>query len=759
MIKEQSQSEFEGLKPGFLAIQYDEEALKKEYPSVQELFHKLKEYLDESSLSLVFRAYKVAKFYHEGQTRSSGEPYILHPVEVARILAEYHLDPATLAAALTHDLLEDTPITAPQMEELFGSEITSLVDGVTKLTVLYARQGSSEEDVVSQKKREQAANLRKIFLAMTKDLRVILIKLADRIHNMRTLEGLRPDKQARISGETLDIFAPIASRLGIFEVKRELEDLCFRYLKPREFEELSAKVVAWRSQWSGVIQEAVQELSDKIEGMGISHTIYWREKHLYSIYKKMIRTGVGFDEIYDIMAVRVIVNKVEDCYSVLGAIHAMWVPLKDRIKDYIAVPKSNNYSSLHTTVFGPKGQPLEIQIRTEEMHKINEFGIAAHWAYKEGQQTPTTEDDVFKEVYPWIRSILDWEDKSKDAKDYIDNLKVDLLSNEVFVFTPQGDVIDLPSGSTPLDFAYRVHTEVGHRCVGARVNGKMVPITYELQNSDIVEIVTSKTGRPSRDWLRICKSNQAKNKIKAWFKKEHKDENIQRGRDCIRRELNKKKLDPISFDDKMWESVADDLNFKNLDDLLASVGYGETSLPQVLNRIRSKLPQESRELILPTAKRKSRHGRRSSPIEVHGLDNVLVKLARCCAPVHGDDIGGYVSLGKGVAVHLRSCPNFIALMKRSPEREIDVSWYRDDSSEFKVRVEILCWDRKGLLSEVLGVAHDLKISVLNCTANVKREKAFITIDVEVTDRAVLEQLIVHLKMLPDMIKVSRGRSK
>ena len=468
----------------------------------------LESYLSAEDLGVVERAFRLAQERHRPQIRASGEPYILHPIEVATILASYRLDPPTIAASLLHDTVEDTNTTLEELTDAFGEEVKLLVDGVTKLTAISARQGR-EAPTPRSKQMAAAENLRKIFLAMTKDLRVILIKLADRLHNLRTLGNLRPEKQKRIAGETLEIFAPIASRLGVFEMKRELEDLCFMYLYPEEHKELKDAVEGLAEVREAGLAKAVEMIQAKLEKLQIKATLEWREKHLYSTFRKMERTGRTLEEVYDLVALRVVVPRVEDCYSVLGAIHSIWIPLKDRIKDYIAVPKSNNYRSLHTTIFGPNQLPLEIQIRTDEMHQVNEMGIAAHWAYKEGtgKAKASKESNVFKEIYPWIRAILDWQDDSRDAKEYIENLKVDLLQNEVFVFTPQGDVVDLPAGSCPLDFAYRIHTEVGHRCVGAKVNSKMVPLTTELQNADIVEIVTSKNSHPSLDWLRICKSN------------------------------------------------------------------------------------------------------------------------------------------------------------------------------------------------------------------------------------------------------------
>ena len=718
-------------------------------------------YLSPEDLSVVEQAFRLAQERHRPQIRASGEPYILHPIEVATILASYRLDPPTIAASLLHDTVEDTNTTLEELKESFGEEVKLLVDGVTKLTAISARQGR-EAPTPRSKQMAAAENLRKIFLAMTKDLRVILIKLADRLHNLRTLGNLRPEKQKRIAGETLEIFAPIASRLGVFEMKRELEDLCFMYLYPEEHKELKDAVEGLAEVREAGLAKAVEMIEAKLEKLQIKASLEWREKHLYSTFRKMERTGRTLEEVYDLVALRVVVPRVEDCYSVLGAIHSIWIPLKDRIKDYIAVPKSNNYRSLHTTIFGPNQLPLEIQIRTDEMHQVNEMGIAAHWAYKEGsgKAKASKESNVFKEIYPWIRAILDWQDDSRDAKEYIENLKVDLLQNEVFVFTPQGDVVDLPNGSCPLDFAYRIHTEVGHRCVGAKVNSKMVPLTTVLQNADIVEIVTSKNSHPSLDWLRICKSNGARNKIRAWFKKEKREENIIRGREMLKRELGRQRMDNIASDDPLLKKVAHRLNFVEVDDLMASLGYNETSLPQVLARLREELPQEVSETILPTPRSNNIRTAKGRAVEVVGLDNILVKFARCCAPVPGDPIRGYITLGKGVSVHVDGCSNLTALLESSPEREIEVRWDEPDGSlGYQVDVEIEAWDRAGLLSDVMGVINEAKVPTRACKAWTRKDIAFVRMSLDISNKRQLEELMKRLRRIRDVTQVNRTSQK
>ena len=725
--------------------------------SLKELVESLQTYLSDEALATVEKAFRLAQERHRPQVRASGEPYILHPIEVATILAQYKLDPPTIAASLLHDTVEDTNTNLEELQELFGKEVRLLVDGVTKLTAISSRQGR-EAPTPRSKQMAAAENLRKIFLAMTKDLRVILIKLADRLHNLRTLGNLRPDKQKRIAGETLEIFAPIASRLGVFEMKRELEDLCFKYLYPEEYEELLSSVDSLQEIREASLAQAVEKIQEKLDKLNIEATMEWREKHLYSTFRKMERTGRTLEEIYDLVALRVVVPRVEDCYSVLGAIHSIWIPMKDRIKDYIAVPKSNNYRSLHTTIFGPNRLPLEIQIRTDEMHQVNEMGIAAHWAYKEGsgKAKASKESKLFKEIYPWIRAILDWQDDSRGAKEYIENLKVDLLQNEVFVFTPQGDVVDLPAGSCPLDFAYRIHTEVGHRCIGAKVNSKMVPLTTVLQNADIVEIVTSKTSNPSLDWLRICKSNGARNKIRAWFKKEKREENITRGRDMLRRELGRQRMDKLASDDPLLQKVANRLNFVEIDDLMASLGYNETSLPQVLARLREELPKEVSESILPTPRSTSVRPSSGRAVEVVGLDNILVKFARCCAPVPGDPIRGYITLGKGVSVHVDGCTNLNALLESSPEREIEVRWDQPESATgYQVEVEIEAWDRAGLLSDVMGVINENKISTRACKAWTRKDTAYVRMSLDIANKRQLEELMKRLRRVRDVTMVRR----
>lgn len=718
---------------------------------IQNLLEKVKSYNPNADSKLIQSAYDLAQKAHDGQKRASGEPYIVHPLEVAHILANLQLDSSTIVAGLLHDIVEDTGTDIAEVKTRFGEEIALLVDGVTKLTAISASKEKSDPSTRMKSKADgQAENLRKIFLAMAKDIRVILIKLADRLHNLRTLASLPIERRKYISRETLEIFAPIASRLGMWRIKWELEDLAFSFLDPEKYQEMLQKVVRQRAEREKAVQEAIEIIDRKLLEHGIQAHIEGRPKHVYSIYQKMEKKGKDFSEIYDLFAVRIIVNTVEECYTALGTVHSLWIPLKERIKDYIAVPKQNNYRSLHTTVFGPGGGPLEVQIRTWEMHKVNEFGIAAHWAYKEGRAGLT----LAKEIYPWIRRIVDTDMDAADAREYIENLKIDLLETEVFVFSPRGDVIDLPAGSVPIDFAYRIHTEVGHKCVGAKVNGRIIPLDYALQNADIVEIITSKHATPSLDWLKICKSTQAKNKIRQWFKKERREENIARGKDLLEKELKRQRLEHVLADEVILGKVAAGLNFVSVDDLLASLGYGESTLSHTIAKIREELPAQVGEEIVPK-RPPSRKDKTFQAVLVRGIDNVLVRFARCCSPVAGDQIVGYISLGKGISVHRKDCPN-VPTLSLQQERMIEVQWDdRPREAFYRVEVEVEAWDRTGLLADIMVVVNDSRVPATACNARVKRTKAFIKLCLDVRDRAQLEDVMKKLAKVRDVTQVSR----
>lgn len=729
-------------------------------------FAEIIEHLDPEGKNLVTRARDYALVKHAGQKRLSGDPYIVHLMAVAEILAQHKLDAPTLATVFLHDVLEEgTTATLEEVQELFGSEVGRLVDGVTKLTGLFSRQEKEvrRTAVVAHSNQEAAIeNLRRIFIAMASDLRVILVKLADRLHNLRTLQYTAPAVQSSIAWETLDIFAPIASRLGIWEFKAELEDLSFKYAYPQEYVNLVAQLETNRQQRQLVMDEVVSVLQKKLDELGIKAELEHRSKHLYSIFKKTVRTGKTLDEIFDLTAVRIIVNTIEECYSMFGIVHSLWSPMSGRIKDYIARPKPNNYRSLHTTVIGPRGQALEVQIRTFEMHRVNEVGIAAHWAYKEGRKGASRGRDsqAFAEIYPWIRALLDWHGDARE--DYADHLKLDLLSQEVFVFTPRGDVIDLPAGSTPIDFAYRIHTEVGHRCVGAVVNNKMVPLTYKLVNADVVDIQTAKNGTPSRDWLRICPSHQALAKIRAWFKKERREENIVRGKEMLRRELVRSKWESLLGDDELMGQVATALSFVTVDDLIASVGYGETSPAQITGRAQSlkaaSAPQVTIATMVPLEAKTIHTKGNKQQIVVKGMSSILTKLARCCAPVPGDEISGYISVGSGVSVHRTDCSNMANLVARHPERIIEVAWNTDSADEaahYLVNIEVCAWDRAGLVSDVMSVLNDSRVPVKACKAWAENDHGFINLGIEVAGREHMEEIVRKIKKVKNVSGVRR----
>jgi GTP pyrophosphokinase len=722
-----------------------------------DLSARVRDYNPSISLDLLRRAFDYARRAHGPQTRNSGEAYIFHPLEVARILTGLRMDVPTLAAALLHDVIEDTATSKQQVSEQFGAEVAELVDGVTKLTVISERGGGAQKDAEQWGRADtQAENLRKIFLAMAKDVRVILIKLADRLHNLRTLDAMPQAKQKSIAAETLEIFAPLAQRLGLGKLYPELENLSFRYLHPEEYSVMMRQAERVREERAEIIPQVLDALGAKLEELGIKAQIGWRTKHLYSVWRKMTKSGKTLDEIWDLLAVRIIVDTQEECYTALGAVHALWMPLKDRIKDYIAAPKSNRYQSLHTTVYGPNDQPLEIQIRTQDMQNVNEFGIAAHWAYKQGKEA-RTQTNLAQDIYPWIKLILDWQDETKDAREYIEHLKLDLLASEVFVFTPRGDVIDLPAGSTPIDFAYRIHTDVGHRCVGAKVNTKIVPLDYRLQNADIVDIITSKNGTPSLDWLRICKSSHARNKIRAWYKKERRDENIVRGKDALARELKRQRAaENTASDQELMGKVAAAMNFLTVDDLLAAVGYSEISIQQLVLKLKDlapeKFPQPKPRQTGTVRKRKTRQA-----VSVTGMQNLLVKLSRCCSPVHGDEIGGFVSQGRGVIVHRLSCRNFEAQVRESPERAIEVRWEQGEGMPtFAVDLDLGAMNRDGLVVDIMNVLNDARIPTRSCRAYARKDRANVKLSLEIIHKQQLEDLMKRLARVRGVLTVDRS---
>ncbi len=689
-----------------------------------------------------------AKEAHSGQHRVSGELFISHPLGVAMILADLELDIPTIAAGLLHDVVEDTDYAIEDIEKNFGSEIAILVDGVTKLGKLEFKT----------KEEQQAENLRKMFFAMAKDIRIILIKLADRLHNMRTLKSMPEEKQREKAMETIDIFAPLAHRLGISKIKWELEDLALRYLEPEHYYDLVEKVAKKRQERENHINKMIDILNERLLATGINAEIQGRPKHFYSIYKKMKDQNKTFEQIYDLTAVRVIVNTVKDCYGALGVVHTLWKPIPGRFKDYIAMPKPNMYQSLHTTVIDSSGDPLEIQIRTYEMHKTAEYGIAAHWRYKEGDKN----SNEFEQKLSWLREILDWQRELRDAKDFMENLKIDLFTDEVYVFTPKGDVIDLPMGSCPIDFAYRIHTDVGNRCIGAKVNGKMVPLDYKLANGDIVEIVTSgHSNGPSRDWLNIVKSPQAKNKIRQWFKKERRDENIARGKEMLEKEAHRQGYDIyqlIKFD--FMNNLLKRMSFANIDDMFAAIGYGAVTTKQILQKILDEYKKSVKlnkpEILIEKSnnklktKKKIDHG-----IKIDGIDNLLVKFSRCCNPVPGDKIVGYITRGRGVSIHRQDCKN-VSSGVFDKERLVDVKWEGFEETSYPVEIQASAYDRPGILSEVINLVGDMKTNIDAINARTTKDGvAIIDLILEINNKQHLENVMQKIKKINGIYNIRR----
>lgn len=721
----------------------------------QKLIEKVNKYNPQCDWDLLSKAYKVSKEAHEGQHRKSGEPYILHPLEVAHILAELELDCESLVAAILHDTIEDTSYSYDEIKKMFGEQIALLVDGVTKLGKI----------PYTTKEEQQIENLRKMFLAMAKDIRVILIKLADRLHNLRTLKSMPEDKQREKARETLQVYAPLAHRLGIFKIKWELEDLSLRYLDPIAYYEIVENINLKRREREDYLNRIMANIKKRLKDLNIEGHIEGRAKHFYSIYRKMYTQNKNIDEIYDLFAVRVIVNSVKDCYGALGIVHELYKPIPGRFKDYIAMPKPNMYQSLHSTVIGPSGKPFEIQIRTWEMHRVSEYGIAAHWKYKEGKSGTSDLDSKLA----WVRQLLEIQRDLTDAEEFMKTLKIDLFADEVFVFTPKGDVINLPAGSTPIDFAYAIHSAIGNRMVGAKVNGKIVPIEYQLKNGDIIEILTSGvTHGPSRDWLKIAKTSQARNKINHWFKRERREENIVHGKDLIERELKRVGLTHSQlFKDEWIELVLKKYSFNSLDDLYAGVGYGGITASKVIARLRDEynksVKMEDAEYELkdsetvyqsPGRKKTSSNG-----VIVKGIDNCLVRLSRCCNPVPGDEIIGYITRGRGVSVHRSDCPNIKANMEEEGQnRFIDVEWETSQHASYLSNIQILANDRSGLLADITNSISDSKISLRGMNTRTTKEKvAIINVTLEITDTEQLNRMIKKLHKINSVFEVKRSR--
>jgi len=714
----------------------------------------IEEFNPNCDVELIIKAYNFAEGAHEGQMRKSGERFFSHPVEVAKILIQLQMDSSTIAAGLLHDVIEDTYYGYKEIKDEFGEEIAELVEGVTKLTRLS----------FESKEERQAENLRKMFIAMAKDIRVILIKLADRLHNMRTLKFQSDEKKKEKALETLEIFAPIANRLGISRIKWELEDLCLRYIDTEGYYELVEKVAQKRKDRELFINTVITQLNGKLVEFDIDSDISGRPKHFYSIYRKMKYQGKSFDEIFDFLAVRVLVGSIKDCYGVLGVVHTLWKPIPGRFKDYIAMPKPNMYQSLHTTVIGPKGDPFEIQIRTYEMHQIAEYGIAAHWKYKENKSNGEQAD--IDDKLAWLRQMLEWEKETKDPKEFMESLKIDLFTNEVFVFTPKGKVISLPTGSTPIDFAYKIHSDIGNKCVGAKVDGRIVPIDYKLKNGNIVEILTSSSSNgPSRDWLKIVKSSQASARIKQWFKKERRDENIIKGKEMLEKELRRKGIIMTeSALSKLLVLVSKKLSLSTEEDLHAAIGYGGITLSQVIPKIRDHIKKEApkelieKELPLVSTQKQHFHDRKikkSQGVTVKGIDNIMIRFARCCNPVPGDDIVGYITRGRGVSVHRGDCPS-LKDSAETTERYIDVEWDTTKPIAFNVEIQLKATDRKGLLSELTKILSEAKVTVTSLNARTNKDKiALLNLILEINDTEDLEKLMTKFRQVKGVMDVYR----
>jgi GTP pyrophosphokinase len=710
------------------------------------------DFFSGTELELVKRAYDQAAAAHAGQMRDSGEPYVVHCVKVARMLAELGLDHHTVAAGLLHDVVEDTDWTIDQVRQRFDGEVAQLVDGVTKLGYIDSMSMMGDRDIEA----EEAESLRKMFLAMVDDVRVVLIKLTDRLHNMRTLGSLSPERRERIARETLEIFAPLANRLGIWQIKWELEDLGLRYYDPEAYHRIAGLIDERREARERYIQKVSAELQSRLRLEGIAAQVEGRSKHIYSIYRKMRRKDIDFDQIYDVRGLRVLVDTVQDCYAALGVVHSLWTPIPGQFDDFVATPKDNMYQSLHTAVVGPEGKTVEAQIRTREMHRRAELGIAAHWRYKEGAKR----DAAFEGKVAWLRSLMDWRADVDDAKEFVDSLKSDVLDDRVYAFTPKGQVLDLPAGSTPIDFAYYVHTEVGHRCRGARVNGRLVPLTYRLANGDQVEIITAKRGGPSRDWLRpdlgYTRSARSRAKIRRWFRQQDREENIAFGRDQLRRELKRLNL----ADDIKYQEVAALFDYKDVDDFFAAIGFGDLNSQRVAARILQLLHREEvfPEEELPTV------AITPDGIRVKGVGDLYTQLAQCCKPQPGgsDPIIGYVTRGRGVTIHKWDCPNILLRTNKGEvERLVEVDWGTTEDRIYPVVIRVRAWDRDGLLRDIATVVagEGVNMRKVNSALKQKTNLATLTATLEITTITQLIRILDRIERLPNVIEVTRLASQ
>ncbi len=718
----------------------------------RDLMKRMQESRPQDDLTIVKKAYDYSLKHHDGQTRASGEPYLVHPLEVALVLAEMKMDPVAVAAGLLHDSVEDTSVTIEDIRKEFGEQVAHIVEGVTKI---------SKIDFATREE-QQAENLRKMMLAMVDDIRVVLIKLADRLHNMRTLEHLQPDRQHKIAEETLEIYAPIAHRLGMGKIRGELEDLGFRFLDPTGYEQVEKAVNARRKQGEAFLAKMQGIIVDKLKEAGIQARVESRIKRVYSIHKKLQRQRISVDQVYDLYAMRVITRSLQDCYAVLGIIHNLWKPVPGRIKDFIAMPRPNLYQSLHTSVITEDGTSFEIQIRTEEMHKMAEEGIAAHWKYKDG---PVSAQD--EQRLAWLRQVVEWQRDVSDPNEFLSTLKVDLYPEEVYTFTPKGKVVVLPRDATPIDFAYTIHTEVGHTCIGAKVNGRMVPLRYKLHSGDIVEILTQPGHKPSRDWLGLVKSSRSRNKIKHWLNVHQRERAIEIGRKLIEKEARKYRIALKDIKDEELQRVASGYGLGKADDLMSGIGYGKYSARQVLARvlpagatpsiagdIESEALPSTQGTIASAVRRV--FGGNNNAITVRGQGDMLVYRARCCNPIRGESIAGYITRGKGVAVHSINCPNVTNLLYE-PERKIDVEWAHDESTPtaYPVKLTVFCDDRFGMLKNITGIIGDAKSNIRNISARTANSQASVEVVLDISDLKHLEAIIVGLRKIPGVHDVQR----
>ena len=721
------------------------------------LVKKIKENCVNINMDMVNKAFNLAFEAHKEQKRDSGEPYIIHPIEVATILAELGMDTSTIVAGLLHDVIEDTEYTYDDIKKIFGEEVANLVSGVTKITKMEYKS----------KEEQQADNFRKMLLAMADDIRVIIIKLADRLHNMRTLKYRKKEKQKKTAMETLDIYAPLAHRLGISKIKWELEDLSFRYIHEEEYYDLVKQVAEKRAEREIYIKNIIEEMYNKLEEAGIDSDIDGRPKHFFSIYKKMVNKNKSIEQIFDLTAIRVLVNTVKDCYEVLGIVHTIYKPIPGRFKDYIAMPKPNMYQSLHTTVIGPQGKTFEIQIRTFEMHRTAEYGIAAHWKYKEGDNNSETKEKNFESKLVWLRDMLEFQKETADAEEFIEGFKIDLFTDEIFLFTPKGVVIDLPNGATPIDFAYRIHTDIGNKCVGAKVNGKIVPLDYKLKTGEIVEVLTSNNAKgPNIDWLNIAKSNQAKSKIRSWFKKSKKEENISKGKEVFEKELKKQ---GVHFADiakgETYEKFVKRNNINCMDDLYALIGLGAISASSFICKLKDenkskdeKVIEENTNKIIEENIFKSKRKTLDNTvgITVKGVDNIMIRFAKCCNPVPGDDIMGYITKGRGVSVHRADCGNLKSLIMEDGAKVVDVSWGSSNGRAYIAEIQVKAEDIGELLTDIMGVISELNLQLNAVNAkSAKGRIAYVNIKVKIDSVDILKNLMRKIRHLKGVIDVYR----